>query len=71
MFKNQQMDQIVLEKMMHVLNLAQIVKNDIGLQNVISTDSLPYSEPGRRSDSNKMPFFVFSTGTSFLTKLEK
>ena len=54
-FQNPQLDHLVLEILMCVAGLTQIVENGVALKNVISTEPLPYSEPG-----------VVVTTTSFL-----
>ena len=70
-FKNRQMDRLVLENLMHVSGLTQIFENGIAFKNGISTDPLPYSEPDCRTRINSMPFFDFSNGTTFITRLER
>ena len=56
---------------MHVSGLIEIVENGIALENVISTEPLPYFELGWWSHGNTILVFDFSNGTGFLTRLER
>lgn len=56
---------------MHVSGLTQIVGNGVALENIISTELLPYFEPGWWSHGNTILVFDFSNGTGFLTRLER
>ena len=69
-FQNPELDHIVLENLKHVAGFTQIVENGATLKAVVSTEPLPYSEPGCRSRQNTIPSFELSNGSAFLTALE-
>ena len=54
-FKNPELNHLVLENLMHVAGFTQILENGPTLGMIISTEPLPYSEPGCRSRYTSLP----------------